>query len=528
MSAVLGIARREVRERRLLLTTAAAFGLLAMGLQVVLGTAWARELGETFALLLFSAFPPAAALVVGSSLLGRDVTERRLSFYFSRPISSGELWAGKFLGGATLVLGAFLCCVVPFSLATGGGIARQAAVLWALLLLGLMGFAHVITAMYRSGSRLFVLDLVLGAVFVILFGALVWRLVSAGVGAAVLGPDGGLPVAAATAAIVTTAAAAAQLAFGRADPHRGHIALSTALWTLASAMLAILAVWSGWLLGVTPADVGGVSHGLSAAPRGSAIIFNGSSQQGRAGFSPVFLMDARDGSYRRLPPERVTPPAFTQDGSLAVWVAAAASWWEIFNPNPIAAFGAGEELLAVPDAARAEPWVPKLTLVVARLGRGGPLVEERPLEPRDASRVLAVAGDGQRVLLSGHSSVSLVDAASGRLLASVSLSETVAADFLADGAVRLFQTVRGPGSVALVVRDWNAGDAAPVERAQVTGDSRDSRGILLLARRGDLAVASIGAREKAIIDAASGAVRRLWSPPTLPARPSCSRPARWR
>lgn len=508
MNAVLGIALREVRERRFLLAAAVALGLFSLGLRVVFGAAWARELGETLTLVAFLAFPPAVALAVGSSLVGRDLAEGRLSFYFSRPLSSGELWAGKFLGGASLVLGAFLCCLVPVSLFTGG-IAREGVVLWALLLLGLMGFAHVITAMYRSGSRLFVLDLVLGALFVTAFGAILWRLVLAGVGAEVLGLFGALPVAAATAAVATMAAAAAQLAFGRADPHRSHIALSTAVWTFALVALGVLAGWTGWLLSVTPADVGGVGHPLFAASRGSAIVFKGASSQGRGGFSPAFLMDGQSGSYTRLPPERVTPPAFTADGSLAVWVALAASWWEIFNPNPIPAFGAGDELLvdaALVDATRAEPWFPKLTLVVARLDRGGPVIDERPLEPRDASMALAVAGDGQRVLLVGHASVSLVGVGSGKLLAGLSLSDMLAAEFLADGAVRLFQRVRGPGRAAFIVRDWNAKDGAQVERARVPGDFHR---FLLLARRGDLAVVSIGANEKALIDSSSGAVRRF-------------------
>ena len=503
MSAVLGIARREVRERRVLLAAAVTLSLLALALQIVPAPVWTHELGEALALVLFLAFPAAAALAVGSSLIGRDLAERRLSFYLSRPLSAGALWAGKFLGGASLVLGAFLFCYFPITLSTGG-LAPHALALWTLLLLGLMGFAHVITAMYRSGSRLFVLDLVLGALFVTVFGALVRRLVVAGVGAVVLGLDGALPVAAATALVGTMVAAAAQLACGRADPHRGHIALSTAGWTLALATLGGLAVWSAWLLGVTPADVGGVGHPLFAAPGGSALIFKGASSQGRGGFSPVFLMDGDGGTYVRLAPERLTPPAFAADGGRAVWVAPAASWWEIFNPNPVPAFDAGDALLAVPDAGRAEPWYPRRMLVVARLDQGDPVIVERPLEPRDASLALAVAADGQRVLLSGRSSVSLVDATSGRLLAGVSLSDVMSAEFLPDGVVRIFQKARGPGRAAFIVRDWNAMDGAQVERARVPGDFRR---FLLLAWHGDLAVVSTDPRERALIDARSGAVR---------------------
>jgi hypothetical protein len=356
--------------------------------------------------------------------------------------------------------------------------------------------------MYRSGSWLFALDLGLGALFVTVFGAQLRHLVSAGAGPLLFGePFGVLGVVSAVATAGMLAAAAAQLARGRADAHRGHVALSTVIWTLALAGLGGLALWSTWVLRVTPADVGGVGHPPFAAPRGSALFFKGSGQ-GRAGFSPIFLMNGQSGSYVRLPPERMTPPTFAADGSMAVWVAPAATGWEIFNPNPVAAFGVGDELLAVPDFARADPWYPELTLVVARLD-GSPVIEERPLElPDNVSMALAVNVDGQHVLLSGRSSVSLVDAASGKLLSSLSLSDVAAADFLANGSVRLYRLETRP-RVTFVVLDWNAKDGTQVERARVPGEGR----MLLLARRGDLVVVSTGARSKAIIDAASGAVR---------------------
>lgn len=133
--------------------TAATASLLCAGLQAL--PAPGRDVGEMLALVLFLAFPAASALAVGGSLIGRDLAERRLSFYFSRPLAAGSLWAGKFLGGAALVVASFVCCILPLarSLAPAPG----ALVAWALALLGLMGLAHVASTMYRSGSRLLVL-----------------------------------------------------------------------------------------------------------------------------------------------------------------------------------------------------------------------------------------------------------------------------------------------------------------------------------------------------------------------------------
>jgi hypothetical protein len=489
VSAVLGIARQEVSTRRFLLAAAAALSLLAWGLQALLPPGWSHQLGQSLALVLFLAFPIGAAIAVGSSLVGRDLAEGRLSFYFSRPLSASALWAGKFLGGAILVAGAFLCCYLPLAL-SGGGIGREAVGIWLLALVGLMAFAHTISSMYRSGSRLFALDLFLGAVLVTVIVVQVRHLGIAGAGHVLL-TTAALPFDLAVAAAVLLAAAAAQLAYGRADARRGHVALSATVWTLALVAVAALALWSRWVLGVTPAEVGGVRH-LLVAPSGSALLFKGASEHGRAGFSPAFLMDGESGSYVRLAPERVTFPAFSPDGSAAVWVAPAVSWWWYVAPDPGLLFPGAE-------ARRA-------ALAVARLGHGTPVVEERALEPPDAELALALDRDGQRVLVSGRSGVSLVDIASGRLVADAPLSNIWAADFLPGGAaIRFYQTPRDGSEPAFVVLDWTPKDGKRVERARVPVDPR----VFLLARRGDLAVISTGMRGKAIIDTASGAVRRL-------------------
>jgi len=510
VSAVLGIARHEVRERRFLLVAAASLSLLAWTLHVAPGPAWARALREILTPVLFMAFPTSVALAVGSSLIGRDLAEGRLSFYLSRPVSSGALWAGKFLGGAVLVLGAFFCCLIPFESAMGGSLARDATAGWVVSLLGLMAFAHVTTAMYRSGSWLFALDLCLGALFASVFGAQLRHLVNAGAGHLLFAfelfePFGGvIGVAISVATAGMLAAAAAQLAYGRADRHRGHVALSTVVWTLALASLGVLALWSAWVLRVTPPGVGGVGYPLFAGPRGSALLFHGASWHGRAGFSPMFLMDGQSGSYVRLPLERVTPPAFATDGRTAVWVAPKVSWSNYLAPyHYLTATRAAWQATAVAPITYEGAGV-----VVARLDGRAPAVEERPLDLPDAvSMALAVDGDGRQLLLSGRSSVLLLDIASGKLLASAGLSHVVAAQFLPDG-VRLYRLEPAARPRAtFVVLDWNPKDGSQVEKARVPGEVR----MMLLARHGDLAVVSTGAREKAVLDAASGAVRLFQS-----------------
>src|SRR5439155_1088778 len=222
---------------------------------------------------------------------------------------------------------------------------------------------HTISSMYRSGSRLFALDLSLGAVLVTVIVVQVRHLGIAGAGHVLL-TTAALPFDLAVAAAALLAAAAAQLAYGRADARRGHVA----------------------------PDPG------------------------------------------RLPP------------------------------------GA--------EARRA-------ALAVARLGHGRPVVEARALEAPDAELALALDGDGRQVVVSGRSGVSLVDLASGRLVAEAPLSNIWAADFLPGGAaVRFYQTPKDGSGHAFVVLDWTPKDGKRVERARVPVDPR----VFLLARRGDLAV----------------------------------------
>src|SRR5262245_56515662 len=164
---------------------------------------------------------------------------------------------------------------------------------------------------------------------------------------------------------------AAQLACGRADARRGHVALSPVGWSFALLALAALTLWRGWVLGVTPADVGGARHPLVAAPRGHALFFVGDVGRGRAGFSPAFLMDAASGAYTRVSAARMGRPAFAGDGTAAVWVAPARPWWWYVAPfSPEAALDAGD----AEDGAgsRGTP-----SLAVARLGPGAPAIEER-------------------------------------------------------------------------------------------------------------------------------------------------------
>lgn len=514
MTPVLSIARQEIRERGILLTTAVVFSLLAFLLLVVPGRG--RGVGEALALLMFFALPVAAALAVGASLVSRDVAEGRLSFYFSRPLSAWSLGAGKLLGGLALVAAVAFICILPFAFSEGRWsrgpgwsilrlpIHPVGVGFLGLVLVALMAFAHLIATMYRSRSRIFAIDLGLGLSFLTLLALESRRLIASGAGPALFPASpkmagagvtllGVLPLMLAIAIAVMLAAAAAQLVVGRADPRRGHVALSITLWTLAAAALCGFALWASWVLGVRPADVG-AAYPLFAAPKGGAIFFKGAAS-GRAGFSPVFLMNVETGSYARLNPDRVSPAAFDPEGKVAMWVAPVGPWWWMGGAA---------------DAPRVRDWR-RDNLAVARLGGDAPVVEERPLDLSEpVSQALAVERGGRRVLLSGPSSIVLLEVESGRVVGTTPLSDVVAAEFLANDAVRLYRReAADPRALNFVVVDWRPADGSRVERARVRGGSV----MVLLARGGDLSVVATGDRTirgpftKLLVDAATGSVR---------------------
>ena len=159
MSPVLLVARRELRERRFLVLTALALGVLPFVVRS-LPVWWAQDIGDDLALLLALSFPPAVALAVGASMFGRDASEGRLRFYFARPLSAGALWAGKCLAAGTLVLVALVCTFVSALMTESVGgrrlqdidALRMGGGLFSALLF-LMVLAHVASSFYRSRSR---------------------------------------------------------------------------------------------------------------------------------------------------------------------------------------------------------------------------------------------------------------------------------------------------------------------------------------------------------------------------------------
>lgn len=483
MSAVWTVAAREIRVRRMLLIASLVVAALPFVARV-LGGAHGRDLQELVALLVCTSFPFAVALGVGASLISRELGERRLGFYFSRPIPALHLWAGKFLGGGAMVVAAFALMQVSifFSVSAISRPGRLAFVLGAgvLLLVFLMAAGNAVTSMYRARDRWFVADVLLGAAFLAAFVTVVRATIEAGaIFALIRHPHGNdetraLEVVLLAVGVALLGGAAAQLCVGRTDARRAHAALSSTVWLSALLILGSFVGWQRWVLGSTPAQAGAAGYPLLASPSGEGLFFRGLS--GRAGFLPYYLMDAKSGAFLRLSPDIEPRPVFSSDGRTAAWVSHPEPWEEDKNPKLfVVRFDGGVRLAVRASIQRSARW----------------------------HSLLALHPDGRTAVVAGDGTAGILDLGTAEVGASIPRPQVMAADVLADGRIRLFHGV-SEREGALTVSLWSPTTGTLAEVVRVPRAA-------LLTRLGDIAVAAMGPHEKAILDLAGGTVHRLTS-----------------
>ncbi len=331
---------REIRERRATFLAALVAGLFAFPL------AWAVQENSGFAFrecLSATAYPIAAflgfglAAGLGATIIGRDLTEGRLGFFLSKPVSSLGLWAGKMCAAWALVVGSVGLVLLPSVLAGAGTppLERPSnpwyllniggpnlSDIWlaaaaAVLLLIVVAVSHALGVMFRSRSPLVLLDGILAAGFIWAVVAMLRHLMEGGAWLAV--PT----VVLAAVVLVLLAllvAGAAQVALGRTDPKRGHKALSAVLWIVLAAGGVSLFAYSWSTAYLKPQDLGRVS-GVQAPLDGDWLIVGGQTPGHGAYFYSTFLLNGSTGDWRRLSPDLWNQrPLLSPDGLRCIWV----------------------------------------------------------------------------------------------------------------------------------------------------------------------------------------------------------------
>ncbi|HEX9460279.1 MAG TPA: hypothetical protein VGA84_14095 [Thermoanaerobaculia bacterium] len=322
MRHALAIAAREFEEKRFVAYAAVAFAILPFVLSVIPGIN-GRSPQETIGLssLIFATgFGVALAVMSGASFVGRDLSDNRMSFYFSRPVASASIWFGKLTAGLLMVVGCFALIIAPAWLAVGGfwksfwslTLAESTKYVLAIAL-ALFLIAHVISTFARSRSPLIVFDFAAAVVCGLAIRYLTLLLATGW--AIEIMKWLALAFAVALAAGIV-AGGAWQLDRGRTDKRRNHLALSQFLWGTMAAALLLAAGYVGWVLSVKPSDLS-IGFHVTRSTSGPFAVITGRSP-GRGDYRAGFLLNTDDGSSVRIPSLSEWAVRYTRDGRSAI------------------------------------------------------------------------------------------------------------------------------------------------------------------------------------------------------------------
>ena len=322
MKNTLVIARRDLADKRFILLAALAFGILSLIIPLVAAAHGGRKLEVMIVSsgILATAFTLGLAAILGATFIGRDLSDGRLSFYFSKPVAATAIWFGKLIASSLLIVASFFIIAAPALLSGAQAVKHAsttemgkfvAAVLIAATALLLV--THVIGTFIRSRSLLLALDF-LAAVAA---GFSLWFLARP----LILGTAVGLLRTAGTTLAIYVAAAivaagAWQLAVGRTDRRRSHFELSRFLWLSIAVALLITGAFVAWVISATPADLIG-AHGTQ--PRSSWMFLTGQAAN-RGDYLSSFLYSVADGRYLRIASSPWRSVTFSADGRTAAWM----------------------------------------------------------------------------------------------------------------------------------------------------------------------------------------------------------------
>jgi hypothetical protein len=355
MRGFVAILQREIFERRLLGLLALAVGLIAAVLPLVPGFRpggiGLADLQGGMALGLALLLTMILALLLGGSMIAGDLAERRLGFYFSRPLPGWAIWAGKMTAALALIFGGGILVLAPAALLGGNlnldgiwGIGNVISVsggsliaTWVAFLLLVLLVAHAVSVIVRARSPWALLDLAALAVVAGLFWGTLRRLKLEGVllrstfPARVDRPGivAWMELGLFAALLLALAMAGAlQVVRGRTDLRRSHRVLSQGLWGMLLAAVLLFVGFAAWVLAAGPGDLLGFS-GVAAAPGNRWLAFDGPAAR-RPGYHPSFLYDLDSGRTVRARFGLLSnfdafgrfdaPIGFSADGRRAVWL----------------------------------------------------------------------------------------------------------------------------------------------------------------------------------------------------------------
>lgn len=321
MRTVMVIAAREVREKARLFVMCAAFAILPFTIALLPSSRGHEpELIAIGAAYLATALGLGIAVTLGGSTVVRDLAERRMSFYFTKPVGAASIWIGKAVSSILVSIGCFAIIAVPAMLAAPEEWASQwrgatMPVLWIVsFMVVLFLVSHSLGTMVRSRSPLLGLDFVLlvvaaAALYLILRPLMVdmalevLKAIALGVAVAVV--------------LVLAVAPVWQLANGRSDIRRSHAALMRFLWPGIAIVLLLAGGVVMWVIGVDPREV---EVRQIRQPAGGPLMLMAGKAPHRGNYAAAFLIDRNAGNVRRLAGWLASSAQLSEDGRVAVWM----------------------------------------------------------------------------------------------------------------------------------------------------------------------------------------------------------------
>ena len=317
MKGFLAVARREIEEKWFVFPAALLASFVPFAIPLIRGMhgAAAAEVRDWSALGGAFMFAGGLAAALGATTLASDLAERRIGFYFSRPISGIALWAGNLGAACFMALSVAVLVSAPTLIAAKGRV-----ILWdhpaqalALLVIGVVAVILVFHAgaiALRPRTPLLALD----AAALVLVGlaavALNQRFVMASAAEAHERAEIALAVAALAALV---AAGLLAVTRGRSDSRAAHRVLSVTLWGTLFAAVVLIGLYASWVFSATPRDLKRLDAALPAT-RGNWIMVQGPAR----GAEPAFLYDLDTGRYQRAGSDWRWP-VLSPDGTQAVW-----------------------------------------------------------------------------------------------------------------------------------------------------------------------------------------------------------------
>ncbi|GAC1437668.1 MAG: hypothetical protein NVSMB68_09610 [Thermoanaerobaculia bacterium] len=294
MTGTLTIAERELRERSFVFVTAAVIALTPFMFATLRTT---RTLGPRAAIIVIGSIAAvgmtlALAVVLGGSMVGGELSDRRMSFYFAKPVSASAIWFGKLAGAFVTVMLCFAITFLPSMLVAHDewrtmwpvSIPRFIAGM-IVLTMYLLLVSHAASTMVRSRSPLVAIDLALLVATV----AAVWLIVRPLLVAFALELAANVVIAILCAVpLVMAAAGAWQLARGRTDIRANHRELSRFLWIGMAGVLIVAFGYVTWVLSAGPADL--INRSGFASAREDWMLVSGDAKH-RGDYRPIFLVN---------------------------------------------------------------------------------------------------------------------------------------------------------------------------------------------------------------------------------------------